>query len=128
MEHVKYCLLGAQAFPIELVDDLVRVFPNCALGQVYGKSHGVSKSHRGPDLLSGSGLSEMSTAVAITTASQQGMPKSRSVGRFLPGIKYRVVVADGGLAKPGEPGELWVSGPSRAICYPDNKQAYVSNP
>ena len=38
MKHVKYCLLGAQAFPLELVDDLVRAFPNCTLGQVYGKS------------------------------------------------------------------------------------------
>jgi len=37
MKHVKYCLLGAQTFSLELVDDLVKVFPNCTLGQVYGK-------------------------------------------------------------------------------------------
>ena len=65
----------------------------------------------------------MSTAVAITPASQQGMSKSASVGRFLPGINYRVVAADGELVKSGEPGELWVSGPSRAIGYIDNKLA-----
>jgi len=104
MKHVKYCLLGAQSFPLELVDDLVRVFPNCTLGQVYG-------------------LSEMSTAVAITLASQQGMPKSASVGRFLPGIDYRIVNLDGKPTMPGEAGELWVSGPSRAIGYLDNKRA-----
>jgi len=38
MKHVKYCLIGAQSFPLELTDDLVRAFPNCTLGQVYGKS------------------------------------------------------------------------------------------
>jgi len=104
MKHVKYCLLGTQAFPLEFVEDLVRVFPNCTLGQVYG-------------------LSEMSTAVALTPASQQGMPKSTSVGRFLPGIDYRIVTVDGEPAKPGEAGELWVSGPSRAIGYLDDKRA-----
>jgi feruloyl-CoA synthase len=65
----------------------------------------------------------MSTAVAITPVSQRGMPKSASVGRFLPGTNYRIVAADGEPAKPGEAGELWVSGPSRAIGYLDNKQA-----
>ena len=65
----------------------------------------------------------MSTAVAITPASQQGMPKSASVGKFLPGIDHRIVAADGKPAKPGEVGELWVSGPSRAIGYLDNKPA-----
>jgi len=48
------------------------------------------------------------------------MPKSASVGRFLPGISYRVVTADGKPANPGEAGELWVSGPSRATGYLDN--------
>jgi acyl-CoA synthetase (AMP-forming)/AMP-acid ligase II len=65
----------------------------------------------------------MSTAVAMTPASQQGMPESASVGRFLPGIDYRIVAADGTITKAGEVGELWVSGPSRAIGYLDNKQA-----
>lgn len=67
----------------------------------------------------------MSTAVAITPASQEGMPKSASVGKFLPGIDYRIVAADGKPTRPGEAGELWVSGPSRAIGYLDNKQACV---
>ena len=65
----------------------------------------------------------MSTAVAITPAFQQGMPKSASVGRFLPGINYRIVTADGKPAKLGEAGELLVSGPSRATGYLDNKPA-----
>lgn len=65
----------------------------------------------------------MSTAVAITPASQQGMPKSASVGKFLPGIDHRIVAADGKAAKPGEVGELLVSGLSRAIGYLDNKPA-----
>lgn len=65
----------------------------------------------------------MSTAVAITPTSHQGMPKSASVGRFLPGIDHRIVSADGKSTKPGEAGELWVSGPSRAIGYLDNKPA-----
>lgn len=123
MGHVRYCLLGAQVFPLELVDDLARVFPNCTLGQVYGKSRAFLDLHRRSDLRSDSGLSEMSTAVAITPASQQGILKSASVGRFLPGIDYRIVAADGKPVELGEAGELWVSGPSRAIGYLDNKQA-----
>ena len=123
MKHVKHCLLGEQAFPMELVDDLVRVFPNCTLGQVYGNPRDVFRSQRRSHLLSDLGLSEMSTAVAITSASQEGMPKSAGCGKFLPGINHRIVAANGELAKPGEPGELWVSGPSRAIGYLDNKQA-----
>jgi len=102
MTYAKYRLLGAQAFPLEFFDDLVNVFPNCTLGQVY-------------DL----GLSEM--AVAITPTCRQRMPKSASVGRFLPGTNYRIATADGEPTKPGEAGELWVSGPSRAIGYLDNE-------
>jgi len=123
MKHVKFCLLGTQAFPLELVDDLVRVFPDCTLGQAYGKSRDILDSQRRSDLRFDSGLSEMSTAVAITPASEKGMPKSASVGRFLPGIGYRIVTTDGRPAKLGEAGELWVSGPSRAIGYLDNRQA-----
>ena len=80
-------------------------------------------SHWTSDLLLDPGLSEMSTAVAITPATQQVMPKSASIGRFLPGIDHRVVGADGKPVKRGEPGELWVSGPSGAIGYLDNKKA-----
>lgn len=123
MNHVKYCLVGAQAFPMELIDELVTVFPNCTLGQTYGKLRGFSESCGHPDSPSHLGLLEMSTAVAITPASQQGMPRSTSVGRFLPGIDYTIVAADGTPVKLGEAGELWVSGPSRAIGYLDNKQA-----
>ena len=36
--RVQHRLLWAQIFPLELVEDLVRVFPRCVLGQVYGKS------------------------------------------------------------------------------------------
>lgn len=123
MTHVKYCLLGEQTFPLELVDDLVKLFPNCTLGQAYGMSSDIPRSYQASGSRSDSGLSEMSTAVAITPASEQGMPRSTSVGRFLPGIEYRIVGADGKPAKPEEAGELWVSGPSRAIGYLDNKPA-----
>ena len=50
MKHVKYCLLGAQAFPLELVNDLMRVFPNCTLGQVYGWLRDILYSYRRSDL------------------------------------------------------------------------------
>ena len=88
-------------------------------------SHGISLSHecQHSDLPFNLGLSEMSTAVAITPASQRGMPNSASVGKFLPGIEHRIVAADGKPVKSGEAGELWVSGPGRAIGYLDNKQA-----
>lgn len=48
MTHVKYCLLGEQTFPLELVDDLVKVFPNCTLGQAYGMSSDIPRPYRAP--------------------------------------------------------------------------------
>ena len=45
---------------------------------------------------------------------------SASVGKFLPGIEYKIVAAHG---KPTKPGDARVSGPSRTIGYLDNTQA-----
>ena len=55
MKHVKYCLLGAQVFPLELIDDLAKVFPNCTLGQAYGKSRALLESRRRSNLQSAQG-------------------------------------------------------------------------
>lgn len=46
-----------------------------------------------------------------------------SAGQILPGIRARVVKADGTLADEGEPGELVVTGPSMALCYYGNEAA-----
>lgn len=48
-----------------------------------------------------------------------------SAGQLVPGIEARVVKPDGQLAKPGEPGELVVRGPSMALGYLNNPKAYV---
>lgn len=49
-----------------------------------------------------------------------------SAGTLIPGVRARVVKADGSLGKAGEVGELVVTGPSMSLGYPDNAQAYVT--
>jgi acyl-CoA synthetase (AMP-forming)/AMP-acid ligase II len=45
-------------------------------------------------------------------------------GRLLPGVNVRVLRPDGSLARNGERGELIVKGPSIALGYFDNPEAY----
>lgn len=48
-----------------------------------------------------------------------------SAGRLMPGITARVLKPDGTQATYGEPGELFVSGPSLALRYANNEEACV---
>lgn len=59
------------------------------------------------------------------TPATQKVGSSGSAGTMLPGVKARVVKADGTLAKVGERGELVVSSPSNALRYHRNNKAYV---
>jgi 4-coumarate--CoA ligase len=46
-----------------------------------------------------------------------------SAGQLIPGVRARVVKADGTLANAGESGELFVQTPSLALRYKDNEKA-----
>jgi acyl-coenzyme A synthetase/AMP-(fatty) acid ligase len=48
-----------------------------------------------------------------------------SSGKIIPGVRARVVKADGTLAGEGEPGELVAYSPSLALGYYNNEEAYV---
>jgi long-chain acyl-CoA synthetase len=64
----------------------------------------------GLDIYEGYGMTETAPVVATTLVS--GAPKAGSVGKPLPGLDIRLVDEDGGDADEGDPGEVWVRGPS----------------
>ncbi len=72
-------------------------------------------SHAGHDVFEGYGMTETAPVVATTLVS--GSAKPGSVGRPLPGLQVRLVddTGPGGSGRDvdeGDPGELWVRGPS----------------
>lgn len=66
--------------------------------------------HTGHDVFEGYGMTETAPVVATTLVS--GAPKPGSVGRPLPGLEVRLIDDAGGEVDEGDPGELWVRGPS----------------
>jgi len=52
------------------------------------------------------------SAVSHVLLSDQFLSKAGSVGVLLPNLEARLVGDDGVDAKPGEPGELWLRGPT----------------
>lgn len=64
----------------------------------------------GLGIFEGYGMTETAPVVATTLVS--GRPKAGSVGRPLPGLEIRLVDDDGEDADEGDPGEVWVRGPS----------------
>jgi long-chain acyl-CoA synthetase len=58
----------------------------------------------------GYGMTETAPVVATTLVS--GTPKAGSVGRPLPGLDVRLADEDGTEVDEGDPGEVWVRGPS----------------
>lgn len=70
------------------------------------------------------GMTETSTTVCMFPWHQR-LGTLGSAGQFAPGIRARVVKEDGSLATYGEQGELVVTGPSMALGYANNAEAYV---
>ncbi|MDH4143888.1 MAG: AMP-binding protein [Acidimicrobiia bacterium] len=74
----------------------------------------------GLDLDEGYGLTEAAPTVTTTVGSP---PRAGSVGRPPPGVTVRLVDEDGRDVEPGDPGEIWVSGPSVFVGYWDDPAA-----
>jgi acyl-coenzyme A synthetase/AMP-(fatty) acid ligase len=105
ISHV--CFLGIGAAPVsaELQEQVVKVIPNAEVGQAYG-------------------MTETCTVVSLFPLSQRiGTPGSAGV--FIPGLRARIMKPDGTVARPGEQGELYVTGPSMALGYYNNEKACV---
>ena len=69
----------------------------------------------GMSLNNGYGLTECSPTVSQTLI--HAPCDTDSVGPILPGLDVRFVDGDGNDVPPGEPGELWVSGPNLMLGY-----------
>ena len=103
ISHVKFFMSGAAPLSGELVQQLRHICPNAAIGQGYG-------------------LTETCTTISAFPPSQK-IGTIGSAGQLIPGIRARVVKADGSLAREGEQGELVVTGPSMALGYLNNEKA-----
>ncbi|KAF4606510.1 hypothetical protein EYR38_000564 [Pleurotus pulmonarius] len=103
LSHVKWTVCGAAPLSGELVKQVIKVLPNASIGQGYG-------------------LTETCTSIAMYPPEQR-IGTIGSAGTLIPGVRARVVKADGSLGKAGEVGELVVTGPSMSLGYPDNAQA-----
>ncbi|KAF8843210.1 acetyl-CoA synthetase-like protein [Paxillus ammoniavirescens] len=100
---IRYMISGAAPLSSELMNQVVKVFPNAHIGQGYG-------------------LTESSASICMFSVdSKVGVPGS--AGRLIPGVVARVVKHDGTLAGYNEPGELRVKIPSLALGYWNNEEA-----
>ncbi|KAJ8583879.1 acetyl-CoA synthetase-like protein [Rhizopogon salebrosus TDB-379] len=101
--HVRYITSGAAPLSREVMEQLVQIFPNAALGQSYGTTE--------------------SCTVITTWALDRKRDLTGSAGQLLPGIIGRVEKPDGTLADFDEPGELVVKTQSLALGYANNEKA-----
>ena len=72
----------------------------------------------GVDILDGIGSTEM---LHIFLSNRPDDVRYGTTGKAVPGYDVRIVDDDGGATKPGETGELQISGPTSAILYWNNR-------
>lgn len=96
---VRAIMYGGSAMPEVWVQELHRRWPHLKLVHAYG-------------------LSEF-TSVCTFLPSHLAATKAESVGLPLPGVELRIVDESGEDVAPGDLGEVWVSGPTRMLCYWD---------
>ncbi|KAI0003767.1 phenylacetyl-CoA ligase [Russula compacta] len=101
--HVRLLICGAAPLSGALIENITRLLPNAHIGQGYG-------------------MTESSTSIAMLPPFQK-VGTLGAVGHLIPGVRARVVKADGTLAKAGEPGELVVKSPSLALRYLNDEKA-----
>jgi benzoate-CoA ligase len=79
--------------------------------------------HFGVEILDGIGSTEM---LHIFLSNRPGEVRYGTTGKPVPGYQIRLVDESGNDAKPGEIGELQISGPSSAIMYWNNRARSLS--
>ncbi|KAG6916030.1 hypothetical protein DXG01_008753 [Tephrocybe rancida] len=119
LSAVKHMIIGAAPVAKEVQIQLCELFPDAQIGQAYGTSALIQLNH---PLTADSGLTEMTTTLAMMTGTQKRGPVG-SGGKLLPGVQARVIRPDGSLADYGELGALIVKGPAAALGYLNDEQA-----
>jgi len=77
----------------------------------------------GTDILDGIGSTEM---LHIFLSNRPGDVRYGTSGKAVPGYDLKLVGEDGETARTGEEGSLWVSGPSSAVAYWNNRERSLS--
>jgi acyl-CoA synthetase (AMP-forming)/AMP-acid ligase II/Na+/melibiose symporter-like transporter len=72
------------------------------------------------------GMSETMVSTALRPTNDLDA-LANSVGRAFPGVEIRLVLADGGDAPEGEPGEIWVRSEYNLACYWRNPEATAAS-
>jgi benzoate-CoA ligase family protein len=72
------------------------------------------KARTGTDILDGIGSTEM---LHIFLSNRPGDVRYGTTGKVVPGYEVRIAGEDGAELPAGSVGDLWVSGPSSAVCY-----------
>ncbi len=90
LSGVRLCSSGGSPLPAQVFEDF-----HAATGQVIYEGYGMTEA--GP---------------VVCTSLASGQPKAGSVGPVLPGMELRLVDGAGSLVDEGDPGEVWVRGPS----------------
>ncbi|KZP31130.1 acetyl-CoA synthetase-like protein [Athelia psychrophila] len=102
LSSVRAVWSGAAPLTSEIVQRLAARLPGAMIGQGYGMTETATT------------VSSMRLGQKVTTG---------GAGALIPGVRARVIKADGSLAKVGETGELVVTGPSMALRYANNAEA-----
>ncbi|EKM61280.1 uncharacterized protein PHACADRAFT_247774 [Phanerochaete carnosa HHB-10118-sp] len=103
LTSVTFCMSGAAPLSAELTRQYCERLPNSAIGQGYG-------------------MTETATAITFPQIDMH-VATLGSGGQLLQGNTCRVLKSDGTYATYNEPGELFIKGPTLALCYFNNEEA-----
>ncbi|KAJ6624200.1 amp dependent CoA ligase [Mycena sp. CBHHK59/15] len=101
LTSLRVVFIGGAPLSVHLAEAMAKIVPQAVVEQGYG-------------------MTELTGILTMPPLNRR--VATDSVGHLLPGFTARVVKRDGSLAGPGETGELYVTGPSLAIYYVNNKK------
>ncbi len=102
-ERCRILAYGGSPMPPAWIEELHARWPAMRPFNIYGLTEFTSLSHA------------LLPADAVARADTVGTP--------VEGVRQRIVAENGREAAPGEPGEVWLAGPTRMVCYLDNPEA-----